>query len=245
MVLLACVHAVAAYAAHIGLGVRRTLEVGMRSRMATLALGVDFLGRGFGGVKNLRHISAAFHVCLARPVTVLAGDPICTVHQNHLAVADWCKILCHLLMAGGAGVSAHKVCGCGAFAEEGVGLSAAAPPHALAQIIPAPSTNIRHARSPDHFPGTALIGNCVTGLSLCIEKATSCALVVSFETVVPASVSRSPREFTSERPEKRMDHPPEATCSKDAHVRSITSWAASYVLSVAYTVTIHHIAIRG
>ena len=60
------VNRVATDAAHIGLGVGRAHEVGMRSGVATEALGVNVFGRGLGGIEDLGYVAAAGHVLAAR-----------------------------------------------------------------------------------------------------------------------------------------------------------------------------------
>src|ERR1019366_8847645 len=67
--LRARMHAVAAYAAHIRLCVRRTIEVRMRARVTAQALLVHFFCRMLCWIENLCHIPAAIDVSLAGAVT--------------------------------------------------------------------------------------------------------------------------------------------------------------------------------
>jgi len=83
---LAVVNAVTACATDTGLAVRRTQEIGMRTRVAGEALGIDLLRRSGGKVEDLGLVTASLNVRLARSVAVLAGDAFVTVHQNHLGV---------------------------------------------------------------------------------------------------------------------------------------------------------------
>jgi len=88
------VHAVTANAADIGLGMWRAFEVGVRSRVAGLAHGVDFLDRVLGRIENLGHVAAAGHVFAARAVAVLAGHTgVVSGHVDHLLVGVRSKFL--------------------------------------------------------------------------------------------------------------------------------------------------------
>lgn len=67
-------HAVAAGAAERGLGVRRALEVRVRSCVATEACGINLFRGCLGETKDLARISARIDMGLSRPMAALAGD---------------------------------------------------------------------------------------------------------------------------------------------------------------------------
>ena len=103
------VHAVATHTTHAGLRMRRTIEVGMRSRMATQALGIHIPGRGLSGIEDLGHVPTASHVLTACPVAVLAGHSIVAVHQRHFGVRVIGESLYHLFVARSADFRAYKL----------------------------------------------------------------------------------------------------------------------------------------
>ena len=102
-------HAVATDASDIGLGVRRTIEVGMHTRVAALAGGVHVLGRGLGGIEDLGGIAAAVDVQLAGPVTVFTGNASAAVLQGHFGMRIGGEPLGDLNVAGCAGIGTHIV----------------------------------------------------------------------------------------------------------------------------------------
>ena len=106
---LAVVNAVTACATDTGLAVRRTQEIGMRTRVAGEALGIDLLRRSGGKVEDLGLVTASLNVRLARSVAVLAGDAFVAMHQNHLGVRIVGKTVCFLLVAGGAYLGADII----------------------------------------------------------------------------------------------------------------------------------------
>ena len=53
----------------------RVLEIGMLALVAGEAPGLYFLGRGFGGIEDLRDVTATLNVRLARPVAAFASNP--------------------------------------------------------------------------------------------------------------------------------------------------------------------------
>ena len=116
---LAGVNVVATDATDAGLGMRRTVEVGMCSRVATQAIGVHIFGRGLGGIENLGHVAAAVHVRLARAVAALAGCPGFAMLQGYLGMRIVGELLGHLVMAGGAGFAAHIIRGIGILDRRG------------------------------------------------------------------------------------------------------------------------------
>ena len=106
----AAVNAMATNATDAGLGVRRTHEVRVCSRMTGEALGVDILGRSLGGIEDLSHVAAAGHVLAAGAMAVLAGDAIgISVHQRHLGMRVGGEILGHVSVTGGAGIRADEL----------------------------------------------------------------------------------------------------------------------------------------
>ncbi len=103
----------AAEAAHIGLGVRRAVEVGMGPGMATQAGLIHILGRGLGGIENLGYIAAAVDVRFARPMATFAGHAILAVHLGDLGMGVVGRILGDIRMAGRAGLRTHELAGIG------------------------------------------------------------------------------------------------------------------------------------
>ena len=110
---LAGVNVVAADAAYVGLGVRRPVEVGMRSRVAPKALLIHFLGRSLGGIEDLGDIAAALHVRSARTMAAFAVHAGCAMLCRKLGVRIAFKLLGYLVMAGGADFAADVCTWCG------------------------------------------------------------------------------------------------------------------------------------
>jgi len=98
---------VATGAAYVSLGVRRTIEVGMRCRMASQALGIYFFGRGLGGIEDLGDIPAALDVGSARTMATLAVHAGRAMLRRELGMRVAGEFLGHLFVAGGADLSTH------------------------------------------------------------------------------------------------------------------------------------------
>ncbi len=109
LLLSAGVHAVTARATHIGLGVRRALEVRVRSRVAAQTGLVHVFGRGLGGIEDLGGVAAAFDVCTTRAVTPFAGDAGLAMHLGDLGMGIRGESLGNLVMAGCAGFRTDKI----------------------------------------------------------------------------------------------------------------------------------------
>jgi hypothetical protein len=119
LVARAGMHAVATGAANIGLGMRRTFEVGMRSGVTAEAGGVYLFGSGFGGVEDLAYIAAGINVGLARTMAGLARGTSFAMLQGQLAVRVVGESFCFRFMACGAYLRADKVRGIGIFGLHG------------------------------------------------------------------------------------------------------------------------------
>ena len=83
--ILPVVNTVATQAAHISFAMAGLLEIRMPPLVAFQALRVHFLRRRLGGVEDLARVGAV-RMRLARPMAVLAGDPVLAVHLGHLGV---------------------------------------------------------------------------------------------------------------------------------------------------------------
>lgn len=84
--IVATVNTVAAHATYARLGMRRTLEVGVRSRVAAQACLINLRKCGLGRIEDFGDVARAFNVSLARAVARLAGDPGLAVLKGQLAV---------------------------------------------------------------------------------------------------------------------------------------------------------------
>ena len=80
------VNAVAAQATHARFSVRRTIEVGMRSGVATQTGLIQFRGGRFAGVENPGNVAAGLNVRLARAMARFTGDPGLAMLQCQLRV---------------------------------------------------------------------------------------------------------------------------------------------------------------
>ena len=192
--------------------------------MAAQALGVHLFGRGLGGIEDLRHVAAALHVRLARAVAVLAGHAVVAVQQSHLGVRVGGKFLGHLFMAGGAGLATHKIRRARPPWPRG-GL----PPGAWAAStgthnMPAPSNNIKQASNPSLLAGIAPNGNCVTGLSLCIEYRLECSRRRFRQKTIPAPANPDSADCAATRGLRRPDFCGRCSlCGASLHDRKITT----------------------
>jgi len=79
-------HAVAAYAAHIVLAMRRALEIRMLSLVAAQASRIDLLCRRLRRIEDLRYITAAVDVRFARPVAALTRYAALSMHLGDFGV---------------------------------------------------------------------------------------------------------------------------------------------------------------
>jgi len=79
-------HAVATGAADIGLGMRRTFEVGMRSRVTAQARSIYLFGSSLGGVEDFGYVAATINVRFARAVARLACSSSFAMLQRQFAV---------------------------------------------------------------------------------------------------------------------------------------------------------------
>ena len=167
LLFLAVVNAVATDAAHIGLGVRRALKVGMRARVAAQAGRVHFFGEALAGLKILVTSPPPSTCALPGPWQLSQVAPAAVLHR-HLGVRIVREFLGHLFVAGGADFADPQSLperrpwpvAWPAFA---VAPALGAARQVAAQNMLAPSINTKQARSPGHFPGAAPIDNCVTG----------------------------------------------------------------------------------
>ena len=135
----------------------------------------------FAGLKILVVSPPPSTCALPAPWQFSQVTPLLAVHQGHLGVGIVGELLAHLFMAGGAGIrrpqSPTKPRPWPGYRP--VFPFGAGAPSAVAHRMLAPSINIKQARSPGLFPGTAPISNCATGLSLCMKNTALCALIAS------------------------------------------------------------------
>lgn len=109
ILVLALVNAMAAYAADIGLGVRRAGKVRMRAGMAAEAFCIDILGGSLGGIEDLGLVAAAVHVLFARAMAVFAGHADAIVHGRGFIVLVAGKALGDFFVTSGASLAADKI----------------------------------------------------------------------------------------------------------------------------------------
>ena len=167
---VALVHAVAADAPYVGLGVRRTFEVRMRSRVAGQTCGVHVLGRSFGGIENLGGVAATIHVGLARSVAAFAGDPALAMHLRDLGVRIVSKFLRGLFVAGRARFRTNELARIGLQClRTGWFVAFAGAAFAAAQSMNAPSKSMEQMHDPARFLGAFSMNRRRTGPSICIK----------------------------------------------------------------------------
>ena len=111
-ILLAVVDVVATGAADVGLGVRRTVKVGMRASVALQAGRVHLFRGGLGRVEDLCHIAAAFDVCAARTVATFAIHTRHAVLVHKLGVRIAFEFLGYFFVARSANFTADVGVGC-------------------------------------------------------------------------------------------------------------------------------------
>ena len=106
LLFLATVDVVATGAADVGLGMRRTVEVGVRARVALQAGGVNLFLRVLGGVEDLGDVAAAFNVSAARTMATFAVHAGLAVLRRKLGVRIALELFGHLFVAGSAYIAA-------------------------------------------------------------------------------------------------------------------------------------------
>ena len=150
----------------------------MRSRVAAQALGIHLFGRGLGGIEDLGHVAAAHpRAPCPRRGSSRRSRRRCRASGPFWCADWWRNLLATSVVAGGAGIGAHKIAAALRPwpAPWPASPRAPEPPAWETHNIPAPSNNIKQARSPGLLPGAAPIGNCVTGPFLCIKYRLGCS----------------------------------------------------------------------
>jgi hypothetical protein len=103
-------HAMAAEAANICLGVRRAEEIGVGSCMAAETGGVDLFGAGFAELDDLGNVTARFNVRATWSMAAFAGDAFSVVLQGELGVGIVVKLLRDVSVAGFTRLGAYQIC---------------------------------------------------------------------------------------------------------------------------------------
>jgi hypothetical protein len=107
----AAMDAVAAYATHIVLAVRRAFEIRMLALVAAQASCIDFLRRSFCRIEDFGDVAATVNVRFACSVATLASDAGLAVHLCELGVLVRTESFAHFLVAGGADFLADEISG--------------------------------------------------------------------------------------------------------------------------------------
>lgn len=103
------VDAVARGAAHVGLGVRRAVEISVLARVARQACLVDLLSGSLGRIEDFGCVAAAVHVSFAGSVAAFAGYAGSAVQEGQLTMRIVGEFFANFFMAGCASFATHKV----------------------------------------------------------------------------------------------------------------------------------------
>lgn len=105
------VDAVATETADVGLRMRGTIEVRVRTGVTAEAGGADFFGAELVEAANFGDIATAFNVGLARSVAALAGDALALMHESEagMGIVRIGKFFDHIGVTSGASLLADEI----------------------------------------------------------------------------------------------------------------------------------------